>query len=177
MRILQRVLKIVILLIILLAAAAYLLPRQVTVERSIEIDAPVTEVFARVSGLKTSAEWSPWLSIDPDIQLNYSGPDTGVGAKLVWASDHPNVGNGQQEIIEVVANEKVVTALDFGDMGTALAAFTLAPAGEKTNITWDLNTDMGNSPVGRYMGLLMDRMVGADYEKGLVSLKAMVESN
>jgi hypothetical protein len=35
---------------------------------------------------------------------------------------------------------------------------------------------MGMNPVGRYMGLMMDRWVGGDYERGLLQLKAQVEA-
>jgi effector-binding domain-containing protein len=34
---------------------------------------------------------------------------------------------------------------------------------------------MGASPIGRYFGLMMDRMIGKDYERGLSRLKALVE--
>lgn len=177
MRMLKLVLTILIALIVVLACVSFVFSRQVKVERSIEIDAPISVVFAQLDGLKSTADWSPWLGIDPDIELDYSGPETGVGAKLVWSSDHPNVGSGAQKIIEMVENEKVVSELDFGNMGTAIAAFIVDDLGEKTIVSWSLETDMGASPVGRYMGLLMDRMVGADYEKGLESLKAMIEAN
>lgn len=176
MRILARLLKILVLLIVVLIAGAYVLPRQVTVARSIQIDAPASEVFAKVNGLKAGADWSPWLSRDPEVKLTYTGPDTGVGSKLEWTSEHPQVGNGKQEIVESVENQKVVTALDFGDMGTAMAAFTLVEEAGKTTITWDLDTDMGMNPIGRYMGLMMDKWVGGDYETGLANLKALVEA-
>ncbi|MGB7317109.1 MAG: SRPBCC family protein [Planktotalea sp.] len=175
MRIIKRILTILVVLIVVLVALAYVLPRKVMVARSIEIDAPAGQVFAKVNGLKAGADWSPWLSRDPEVKLTYSGPDTGVGSKLEWTSEHPQVGNGKQEIVESVPNERVVTALDFGEMGTAMAAFTLVEASGKTTITWDLDTDMGMNPIGRYMGLMMDRWVGSDYEKGLANLKAMVE--
>ncbi|MEP5152672.1 SRPBCC family protein [Planktotalea sp.] len=176
MRIIKRLLKILVVLVIVLVAVSYLLPRQVTVARSITIDAPAPDVFAKVNGLKAGAEWSPWLSRDPEVQLTYTGPDMGVGSKLVWTSDHPQVGNGAQEIVESVENQKVVTALDFGAQGTAMAAFNLVEADGATTITWDLETDMGMNPIGRYMGLMMDRWVGGDYEKGLANLKALVEA-
>ena len=175
MRVLKRLLVFLVSLIVVLVAVSYLLPRQVQVERSIEIDAPASEVFSKVNGLKAGADWSPWLSRDPEVNLVYSGPEAGVGSTLVWASDHPQVGNGRQEIVESVDNQKVVTALDFGEMGTAKAAFQLVESEGKTTITWDLDTDMGNNPIGRYMGLMMDKWVGGDYEKGLANLKVLVE--
>lgn len=175
MKFIKRLLTGLVAVIVILVVVAYVLPREVAVARSVQINAPASDVYPHIAGLKAHADWSPWLSIDPDVQLTYSGPDEGVGSKLEWTSEHPNVGNGKQEIIEAVELEKVVTALDFGDMGTAEAAVLLASSGEATNVTWTLVSDMGNNPVGRWMGLMMDRWVGADYEKGLGALKAIVE--
>ncbi len=176
MRILKRLLKVILVLIVVLVAVSYLLPRHVQVARSIDINAPASDVFAKVNGLKAGADWSPWLGRDPEVNLMYSGPDMGVGSKLEWTSEHPQVGNGKQEIVESVENQKVVTALDFGSQGTAMATFDLVETNGTTTITWDLETDMGLNPIGRYMGLLMDRLVGGDYEKGLANLKAMIEN-
>lgn len=162
-------------LVIVLAAVGMLLPREVTVARSVEVNVPADKVFAHVNGLKAMAEWSPWLERDPNVKLTYSGPETGEGAALSWTSEHPQVGNGSQKIVEVIENEKVMTALDFGDMGTANAAVLLQAGGEKTVVTWTLESDMGAGPVGRWMGLMMDKWVGADYEVGLFRLKTLVE--
>ena len=175
MRIVKRLLAAILILVIALVAVSYLLPRDIKVARSIEINAPASEVFAQVNGLKAGADWSPWLKRDPDVQLTYSGPDTGVGSKLEWTSEHPQVGSGKQEIVESIENEKVLTALDFGDMGTATAAVILVENSGVTTITWDMETDMGMNPIGRYMGLMMDKWVGADYEHGLANLKALVD--
>lgn len=177
MRVLKRILFILVAAVIVLSAAAYLLPRNVIVTRSIVIDAPASDVFPYVNSLKAGAEWSPWLHRDPDAKLTYSGPDAGVGATLTWASDHPQVGNGREEIVESVKNELVLAALDFGDQGSATAAFRLVETVDKTALTWDMNADMGNSPIGRYMGLMMDKWVGADYETGLANLKALIEQD
>ena len=107
--------------------------------------------------------------------MTFSGPDEGVGAGMAWNSENPQVGTGSQEIVVSVPDERVETALDFGPMGTAKAAFLLEAAGGATRVTWDLEADMGNDPMGRWMGLMMDRWVGADYEQGLTNLKTLVE--
>ncbi|MBV2360324.1 SRPBCC family protein [Thalassococcus sp. CAU 1522] len=162
-------------LIAIFAIVGMLLPRQVTIERSIRIDAGVEQVFPHVAGLKAMAAWSPWLDRDPDVQLTYSGPDTGEGATLDWASEHPNVGNGHQVITGFEENVLVTTALDFGEMGTANADLVLEEADGVTTVTWTLDADMGAGPFGRWMGLMMDRAVGPDYELGLSRLKSLVE--
>ena len=47
--------------------------------------------------------------------------------------------------------------------------------GDGTHVTWSFDSDMGAGPIGRYFGLLMDRMVGPDFEGGLANLKALAE--
>ena len=57
-------------------------------------------------------------------------------------------------------------------------------AGMKADLTprireavwWKLLGNLGFNPVARYMGLMFNDWVGADYEKGLAKLKRVVES-
>ena len=177
MRVLKWLLGVLVGVVVVFVAVGFVLPRNVSVARSIDINAPADKVFPHVNSLKASAEWSPWMGRDPDMTTNYTGPDEGVGAKLEWASEHPQVGNGSQQIVVSDPGKRVETDLDFGDMGLAKAAFLLDEAGGATKVTWTLDTDMGVGPVGRWMGLMMDSWVGGDYETGLSNLKALVESN
>lgn len=175
MRLIRNILIGLVALVAVVALVGMFLPRYVSLQRDVVIDAAPAAVFPRVSSFQAFSEWSPWGDIDPDMVVVYSGPDTGVGNVMEWTSDHPDVGNGRQEILEVVENESVRTALDFGEMGTAEAWWRLAPDGEGTRVTWGLTADMGSGPVGRWVGLMMDSWVGADYERGLARLQAAVE--
>ncbi len=175
MRIIKWMLGILVALVVVFLAGAFALPKDVAVARSIEIDATPDQIFPHVNSLKAGAEWSPWLGRDPEVQLTYSGPDAGVGAKLDWTSDHPQVGNGSQIISASVPDKQVTTDLDFGDMGSAVAVFELVENAGKTTVTWGFETDLGSNPVARWMGLMMDKWVGGDYEAGLSNLKSLVE--
>lgn len=175
MRIIGRILIGLVLLVVVLAGVGMLLPRNVEVSRSAVVEAPPGEIFPEVNSLQRAAAWSPWLGIDPEVQTTYSGPDAGVGNRLEWQSDHPQVGNGSQEITASMPDSRVESALDFGDMGTAVAWFDLEPQGDATQVTWGLDADMGAGPIGRWMGLMMDDWVGSDYEEGLQNLKDLVE--
>ncbi len=175
MRIVKWLIGIIVVLAVVFVGGAFFMPREVTVARSIEIDKPAAEIFPHVNALKAAEGWSPWLGRDPEVQLTYSGPEEGVGNKLVWASEHPQVGNGSQEIIASEPDKMVQTALDFGPMGSAVAQFDLVEAGGKTTVTWGFETDLGNNPMARWMGTQMDKWVGGDYETGLANLKALVE--
>jgi hypothetical protein len=176
MRLLGRIVAGLLVVVLLLAGGSYLLPREVPVSRSVVIEAPPAEVFPWVNSLQKTAEWSPWMALDPDLQVSFEGPPEGIGNTMSWVSAKPEVGSGRQEITVSTPDSHVESALDFGGMGTARASFDLVPEGAGTRVTWGLVADMGNNPVGRYMGLMIDRWVGADYEKGLASLKSMVES-
>ncbi len=175
MRLLKRIIVTLIVIVVALAGVSYLLPGKAEVSRSITIDAPPEAIFPYVNSMQETEKWSPWLSRDPETKLAYSGPETGVGNTLNWSSEHPQVGSGSQEIVESVENQKVRTSLDFGPMGTASASFVLQPEGAGTEVTWGFTSDLGMNPMTRWMGLMMDRWVGSDYERGLDNLKALVE--
>jgi hypothetical protein len=177
MRWIRNLILIVVGLVALLAVSAYLLPRNVVIERSTTIDALAEEIFPLVNSLKRGQEWSPWLDRDPETQIVFDGPDAGVGASMEWTSDHPEVGSGRQEITSSTPDQRVETALDFGGQGTATAWFDLVPEGSGTALTWGLDADMGNNPIGRWMGLMMDGWVGTDYEAGLANIKALAEGS
>lgn len=175
MRLIRNILIGLVTLAAVVAIVGMFLPRYVSVERDVVIDAAPEAVFPRIHSLQAFSEWSPWGGIDPDMVVVYSGPEQGVGNVMEWTSDHPDVGNGRQEILEVVENESVRTALDFGDMGTGEAWWRLTPEGDSTRVIWGLTADMGSGPVGRLFGLMMDKWIGADYERGLERLRASVE--
>ena len=163
-------------LLIVLAVVSQLLPDTVHVERSATINAPPEAVFPHVNNPKNTEKWSPWLERDRNAKLKYEGPPAGVGAKLTWRSDVPEVGAGTLEITESKANELVGVALAFEGHGEATAYYQLSAVNGGTEIVWGFNTELGSNPVVRYMGLMFDSMIGADYERGLANLKKLVES-
>lgn len=174
MRIIGRLLGGLVLLAAILAVAAFALPRDVSITRSIRIEAPPQAVFPLVSNLKTFTTWSPWQAMDPGMTQTFEGPAEGVGARMTW--DSAEVGQGTQEIVAVTPNERVENSLTFSGMAPSTAVFSLEPAGEGTMVYWDLKADMGMNPVARWMGfLLLDRWVGADFETGLAKLKTLAE--
>jgi uncharacterized protein YndB with AHSA1/START domain len=151
------------------------LPSKMHVQRSIAIEAPASTVFPYVNDLKLFNQWSPWASIDPDAQYTFEGPDSGLGARMLWGSENPGVGSGVQEIVASEPNRRVEVVLDFGDQGTGSSYYELKPDGNNTIITWGFDSEFGYDLVGRYFGLLMDDMVAAEYDKGLAKLKDVVE--
>ncbi len=176
MVIIKRILIGIVALLVLFFAVGFLLPREVHVERSVEIDASPQEVFAMANDFQQFNRWQPWSLIDPTTRYVFEGPATGAGSRMIWYSDHPQVGNGMQEIVESQPYSKVRALLDFGVGGIAYANYLIDVRAGGSVLTWTLETDMGGNPLGRYMGLMMDGMVGPSYEQGLSNLKEILES-
>ncbi|MEZ5585762.1 MAG: SRPBCC family protein [Sedimenticolaceae bacterium] len=164
-----------LILLVLLVVIGLLLPSSATVERSIVIDAPAAKVFPHVNGMRAFHAWSPWASIDPDTRYRFDGPEQGVGSRMSWESGNNQVGQGSQEIVASTTNERVETDLVFGDKGNGRAVFLLEPEGSATRLRWQFNTGFGWDLFGRYVGLMLDSMIGAAYDKGLRTLKTTVE--
>ncbi len=164
-------------LIAVIMLGGFLLPRVVEVDRSITIQAPAEVVYANVSDFRRFNLWSPWAAHEVGTEYTFTTPPGGLGARMTWESEDPNVGSGSQTIVEATPNRFVRTELDFGPQGTAQATFSLVPVGaDETQVTWAFSTDLGYDPVARYMGLLFDSWIGADYENGLERLKILSES-
>lgn len=162
-------------LVAILLAIGMTLPRQVTVVRAIDINASEAQIFPNLNDFRRFNQWSPWAMRDSRTQYTFSGPASGPGARMEWKSDHPDVGQGSQQITESEPNRHIESALDFGERGKGKATFDLGPAGAGTRVTWRLETDVGNNPLSRWMGLTLDRLIGADYVIGLERLRKLVE--
>lgn len=164
-------------LILALIAVGFVLPDSAHVQRSAKIDVPPAQLFEVLNGFQQAQEWSPWAKLDPQMQISYSGPDSGKGAMMMWSSENPAVGAGNQQIIESEPDKRIRFKLFFAGFNTEnYAQFLLEPDGDGTRLTWAYDTTFGGNILARYFGLMMDGMVGPDYERGLANLKNYVES-
>ncbi len=178
---LKKIVATVVGALLLIVGLGFVLPDKAHVERSAVINAPPDKVFALVSDFNQWSRWSPWADLDPATVYEISG--AGVGHRMSWTSKDPNVGEGVQTVTAIDPPARLVTHLEFGDMGKADATFTLTPEGEATKVVWSLDSNMRDGvpfwmkPMSTYMGFFMDGMVGKDYEKGLARLKAAAEAS
>jgi len=170
MKAVKIILGIVAVLAVVYVALAFVGPEHVHVEREATIEAPVDIVFAEVNSLQRWSAWDPWQAIDSAIVNTYSGPESGVGNRNEWQSNHENVGIGSQEITESVENEVIRTHLSFAGQGEANSAMKFTDNGETTHVKWSMDMDIpfGGRPFMLFMD--MDEAIGPDFEKGLASL-------
>jgi uncharacterized protein YndB with AHSA1/START domain len=177
MKILKGLFYIIVTLILLFVVIGFFLPQQQHVEREIVISASPAEIFQKINDPKSFNQWSPWAEIDPNTDYTYVGPESGKGAGMTWSSENPNVGSGSWMITESKLNQTIKVDLDFGSEGKATSFYDLKLEGEGTRITWGFDMDAGMNPMNRWFGLMMDKWIGADYEKGLAKLKTLIEQD
>lgn len=155
----------------------FFLEDKVQVSRSITIDRPAKMVFKVVNSMHRFNEWSPWADVDPNATYKYEGPAKGVNSMMSWTGNE-EVGTGKQTIIESVPYEMVKAELYFDGQGDdpAWATYQLKDLGDSTEISWIFDADFNGNILGRYFGMMMDGMLGPQYEKGLQRLKLLVEA-
>jgi carbon monoxide dehydrogenase subunit G len=168
----MKILRNILLVLGLIVLVGFFLPGTTHIERSTVIKAPVAKVFGLVSDLRNMQQWSPWQ--DSLGKWTFSDTTHGMGAFMAW--DTPKLQQGKLTILEVVENKKIHQELEFGGMGKSIADYQLEDQNGSTKITWTMDTENGLNPLKRWMGvLMMDRMLGKDYEQGLANLKAVCE--
>ncbi|MCX7546115.1 SRPBCC family protein [Marinicella gelatinilytica] len=160
------------------AYGLFLLKDEVTVSRETTIDRPVKVVYKTVNSMHNFNQWSPWPKMDPDAEFTFQGPETGVGSQMTW-SGNQSIGSGVQTIVETVENKLVKTKTVFKSKDNAVShtTYRLTPIDEDTTkVEWIYETDFDGDILGRYVGSMLDGMLGPQYEQGLQKLKEVVES-
>lgn len=151
-------------------------PDSFRVARTASISAPPERIFPLINDLHAFNTWNPFMSHDPDVKVEYAGPNAGVGARHEWSGNR-NIGKGALEITESVPSSRVTMKLDMLSPIEAhnTVTFTMAPNGPNTDVTWAMQGR--NTMLSKVMGLFMcsDTMVGGTFDKGLADLKTKAE--
>lgn len=172
-----------ILLLLLAIVAGFLgyiglQPPTYLVYREVTINAPPEIIFPLINNAKLMNTWNPWMEIDPDVKITFSGPEEGVGAKTSWTGGK-NLGTGSATVSEVVPNISVKTKLEYVEPHTMtqVAEISLKPSGSQTLVRWSVSGE--NVFIGRIFCFFMnmDKMIGDTFEKGLGKLKNITEKS
>ncbi|MCB9235815.1 MAG: SRPBCC family protein [Bacteroidia bacterium] len=151
-------------------------PNQAKIERTTTINAALPVVFNQVNNVKNWQKWSPWYEKDTTAKYTFSENPEGTGAWFSWEGNK-DVGSGKLTHTSVEGMARIEDEMDFGEMGKANASFTFEEAEGGTKVTWGfLGDKVGVNPLGRLFNLLMDGLLGPDYEKGLAKLKTVCEA-
>ena len=166
---LRRLFATLLAIVVLILIVGFMLPRQVTVERSVIIDQPAEVIFEVLSDFRHFSQWSPWHEADPDAGYRIEGPPSGVGATLIWSDEHGS-GAGRLWIVGMTPNQRIDMAMELGDSEVD-SYFLIEPEGLAHQVTWGMQVEFGTFDLtGRYIGLMLPSLVGRSYRDGLERL-------
>lgn len=173
----KRALKIAAALLVLLVAVVLvgglLLKPNYRVERSLLIEAPAERIYAHLDSSAGWQRWGVWYRRDPSMTVRTQGAAQGLGASWQWTS--ASQGNGSMRITAVEPGRLVGYELAIDDFPPSQGELRLAAEGSATRVIWLMQGETGRSPIGRWFGLFMDKLVGPDFEGGLANLKQLAE--
>jgi len=173
MKTLKIVAIVLVTLVVVFVLVGLWLPKEFKIERSIRVQAPVEIVFDQVNDLKNWEKWSPWFSVDPTMEVTYSDETAGTGSSYSWTGE--SAGEGTLQIKKSIVAERIETQMDFGEMGTAQGFWEFSLQDRVTSVTWGFEGE--NSGVfGGWFTVMMDGMVGPQFEAGLQALKTVAEA-
>jgi uncharacterized protein YndB with AHSA1/START domain len=159
---------------------AALQPDTFRVARATTIKAPPEKIYPLMSDFKRGAEWSPYEKKDPNMKRSFSGAPTGKGSVYEFEGNS-DVGAGRLTIVDASPPSKVVLKLDMlrPFQASNIIEYAITPRGNAAEATSEVTWTMqGHQPLlAKAICLFfdMDKMVGADFEAGLASLKTIAE--
>lgn len=160
----------VLVLLVVLTVIGFFLPKDYQIERVQPMAAPPEAIVAMVTNLETWPQWSAWgAETYPDCKWTFAED----GKSMSW--EGPEAGKGRLTITKST-NEEVRWDMGFGDEGMdSKGGLLLAASGDGTSVTWFM-TGRLEGPVGGWLNMMMDGMVGPFFEENLNSIKAKVEA-
>jgi hypothetical protein len=177
-KILIAVALLLVFLVVAIAAATFLSPTDFRIEREVVINRPKAEVFAYAKMLRNQNEWGPWFKKDPAMQQEFRGEDGKPGFVSYWKSENSDVGEGEQEIKNVIEGERMDSQLRFKQPFESNAdAYILTDSigDSQTKVTWGFSTVMPRPFNLMTLVMDMDAAVGNDFQQGLDTMKGILE--
>lgn len=151
-------------------------PHTYHVEKSVQIDRPLPEVFRYMADMRNWEKWSLWnREVDSTLYYFYNRRQDTLGARQYIRGEL--IGNGYFEITGFRRDSMLQFFLTFnhGDR-TAQGTFLFAAAGPgSTHLTWVDQGDVGFNPIKRFMIPFVTGNTERTLNAGLLSIKAHIE--
>jgi len=170
----KKVLYVVIGLLVLYIILAFVGPKEIIVQRKIAINRPVSVVKKKLGDFQYFHDtWSPWTERDLNMTYSYGGTPGEIGHHYAW-SGNDRVGKGEMTLTGY-NGDTLLQRLSLGGRGEAKSYFIMEDNNPSTNLTWGMRFNVGFFQRPPMLFVNMDKMLGEDYEKGLIVLKMRLE--
>ncbi|MBN1541809.1 SRPBCC family protein [candidate division KSB1 bacterium] len=179
MKILKIIGIVLLVLIALFVVLGIVAPKHYSVERDTVIAAPQELVFKHIQYWRNWSGWSPWAERDSAMVVTIEGADGQEGALYQWVGDTKITGSGVMVNTGVVSNERLDFHLKFIEPYTSESEGYLLvekAGGDSSRVTWGMKGTYGFAESVMMLFMNMDKMLGPDFDHGLMLLKEKAET-
>jgi hypothetical protein len=163
----------------LILLAGVIAPRNLSYAKTVQIQASRAVVWNRISTLRALDEWNPWTAKDPNMEQQFTGEDGSVGSQMHWHSKVRGVGEGRQEIRQVIPHERVNMDIEFIKPRTGLSQGVVSMEGTDgaVDVTWSFESTMPFPFNAMLLIINFEKAMDKDFGQGLGKLKALCEAD
>lgn len=150
-----------------------LLPSRVTVAKSVDINAAREKVMNQIVNFEEWKDWYPAFK-DENITIIKNASNRNMFSSITLKdvngkSVNLNLIDSSQNIIDIQLESSSSTKVNY--------QFILTPKiNNQTQLTWNVNINLGWLPWKKIEGILMDKFSGPQYETALENLKKAAEN-
>lgn len=152
--------------------------KKYALQRSITINRPRAALYDYASHIRNQDAYNKWVMADPHARKTFRGTDGTVGFVYAWDSDVKQVGKGEQEIKNLITDERVELDVRFikpfeGQADSIITFQSLSP--DQTNVTWAFHSGMKYPMNIMLLFINFEKILGSDLEITLQNLKNVQE--
>ncbi|MGN6534073.1 MAG: SRPBCC family protein [Ginsengibacter sp.] len=162
-----------LLVFIVIFLIGLLLPSRVTILKYVEINAPAEKVMNQVVNFEEWENWYPAFK-DENIAVTKKPPAKGVLSSVALKDKHRksvnlNLLDTTGHIIDIRLKSSSSSQVNY--------QFVLVPkVNNQTQLTWNVNINLGWMPWKKIQGIFMDKFSGQQYQVALDNLKKAAEN-
>lgn len=163
----------IITVFVIILLVSLLLPSKVTVTKSVEINATPERVRDQIINFENWKNWYPAFT-DENITVIKNPPSQNI-LNSVTLKDK----RGKDITLDMVDSSRNIITINLQSSSSAKVNyqfFLIPKINNQTQLTWNVNTDLGWYPWGRIRGIFLDKFSGPQFEAALENLRKAIEN-
>jgi hypothetical protein len=158
---------------VIIFLVSLLLPSHVTVLKYVEINAPVDKVTNQVVNFEEWKNWYPAFK-DENITVMQNPPVKGVLSSVTLKD-----ANGKSVQLNLVDTSRHIIDIQLKSSSSTKVSYqfvVIRKVNNQTQLTWNVNINLGWLPWKKIQGIFMERFSGQQYQTALENLKKAAEN-
>jgi len=150
-------------------------PKDISMERSIVVNAPKDVVSRHMFSFNNFSDWNPWYALDTNTKVEIKG-DGSNGATYAWESEE--TGKGIMTATDISADQLKYSMKFIEPFESNADGYWKLEDAENgsTRVSWGFTTHAGYPMNGIMMIMGVTGSLRKDFDKGLTNLKNYVEA-